>query len=201
MSTVTINGERVSTELQPKGWVDYRSGCYERLRKAPVAIDDLRELIDHAVGEAASAIVRGSPWDDETVSALKAVKRRIIDELMGPDTITVTGYFGGCPECGRSEYVNVGRDHFLVCEEHKKSHCFGANLFSDWRDETEEVWEQNRKLLSECEHVDFLPEGVWPRDPDARALALRKYEDAVRERKAQLKAEPPACSGDDDIPF
>jgi hypothetical protein len=117
-------------------------------------------------------------------------------------SIVVTEYFGGCPECGRNACVNVGRDHWLVCEEHKKRDIIGSNLFSSWRHETEADWERNRMLLSECEEVDFLPEGVWPRDPDARAKALLEHE-------KQLKARHPAddighaADADmvDDLPF
>lgn len=83
MSTVTINGEKVSTELEPEDWFEYRADAFKRLRKAPVAIDDLRALVDHAVGVAAYAIIRGSSWDEKTEAALEAAKRDIIDELSG----------------------------------------------------------------------------------------------------------------------
>jgi len=83
MSIVTINGERASTEVRTEDWYDFRAAAFERLRKAPVAIDDLRALVEYAVGVAAYAIIRGSPWDDETETALEAAKREIIDELVG----------------------------------------------------------------------------------------------------------------------
>jgi hypothetical protein len=47
-------------------------------------------------------------------------------------------YFGGCPECGDTDgYTNVGRSHWFFCKQHKTTWCAGANLFSDWREETE----------------------------------------------------------------
>jgi hypothetical protein len=87
MSTVTLlNGEKASTELRPEDWFDYRADAFKRLRKAPVAIDDLRALVDHAIGVAAYAIIRGSPWDDKTEAALEAAKCAIMDELLGNKT-------------------------------------------------------------------------------------------------------------------
>ncbi len=51
-------------------------------------------------------------------------------------------YFGYCPECGPLRYrdrcLNIGRAHWYYCEEHLVRWCVGANLFSGWRDETEE---------------------------------------------------------------
>jgi hypothetical protein len=48
-------------------------------------------------------------------------------------------YFGGCPKCGGTDgYANVGRSHWFFCREHQTKWCCGANLFSSWRDQTEE---------------------------------------------------------------
>jgi hypothetical protein len=47
-------------------------------------------------------------------------------------------YFGVCPTCRKTDgYVNVGRDHWFVCDEHRVRWCVGSNLFSSWRGETE----------------------------------------------------------------
>ena len=59
-------------------------------------------------------------------------------------------YFGVCPVCGNEDgYLNIGRTHFFHCREHKIAWDIGANLFSSWRDESEEVWKENAKLLEE----------------------------------------------------
>lgn len=48
-------------------------------------------------------------------------------------------HFGECPECGRNDgYLNAGRTHVFFCDEHKTRWTVGSNLFSSWRDETEE---------------------------------------------------------------
>ena len=59
-------------------------------------------------------------------------------------------HFGGCPECGRSDgYRNVRRDHWFVCDEHKTKWLVGANLFSCWREESDEIWRENTAKLAE----------------------------------------------------
>jgi hypothetical protein len=54
------------------------------------------------------------------------------------EPVTTKEYFGGCPECGRTDgYVNAGAGHWNICCAHKNMWCFGTNLFSDWKGETE----------------------------------------------------------------
>jgi hypothetical protein len=53
------------------------------------------------------------------------------------------GYFGVCPICKNHDgYVNAGRTHVFVCDEHKVSWIAGANIFSDWREQTEDEQRQ-----------------------------------------------------------
>ena len=74
------------------------------------------------------------------------------------------GGFGLCPHCaGGDEYLNVGRDHWFICREHKTRWCAGSNLFSSWRDETQAQWDENEQLLKEFKVIkprvnDFDPE-------------------------------------------
>lgn len=57
-------------------------------------------------------------------------------------------YFGGCPECGNTNgYLNLRSTHVFVCDEHKTGWIIGANLFSCWKEETEQDWDKNLKLL------------------------------------------------------
>jgi hypothetical protein len=70
-------------------------------------------------------------------------------------------YFGGCPRCGRTDgYINVGRSHWFVCDEHRTKWCAGYNIFSSWRQETEE---EQRKIyydrgVDKYEEVTPLPD-------------------------------------------
>jgi hypothetical protein len=65
------------------------------------------------------------------------------------------GYFGLCPTCGQTDgYLNINRDHYFVCHEHKLRWLVGSNLFSTWRDEEPEVWQQNKALLSGYREIE-----------------------------------------------
>lgn len=71
-------------------------------------------------------------------------------------------YFGGCPECGNNDgYMNVRSNHICVCDAHKTAWRVGSNLFSDWKDESEEVWARNAQMLESYREVTPLraPQG------------------------------------------
>jgi hypothetical protein len=69
--------------------------------------------------------------------------------------ISTSDYFGGCPWCGQTDgYRNVGRDHWFFCRTHKTKWWVGSNLFSGWRDETEQEQRNARRLLSEFTEVE-----------------------------------------------
>jgi hypothetical protein len=79
----------------------------------------------------------------------------------------VANYFGGCPTCGRTDgYLNVRRSNVFVCHTHKTAWCVGNNLFSDWRDETEEIWERNAALLAQYTEVESLNNPIFCGPPD-----------------------------------
>ena len=57
-------------------------------------------------------------------------------------------YYGDCPTCWHNDgYRNVRREHWFFCRIHRVCWHIGSNLFSAWRDETEEIWQKNIKLL------------------------------------------------------
>jgi hypothetical protein len=65
------------------------------------------------------------------------------------------GVFGECPKCGKNDgYLNVEREHWFVCEEHRVKWFAGANLFSSWRHEPEQDWEHNYALLAGYREVE-----------------------------------------------
>ena len=68
---------------------------------------------------------------------------------MTTNEITTDEYLGGCPECGESDgYLNVGRNHWAVCDTHQTKWPIGANLFSSWHDETDADWKCNAEKLA-----------------------------------------------------
>ncbi len=67
----------------------------------------------------------------------------------------VEEHFGNCPECGRTDgYINVFKDHYFRCDEHKTVWFVGRNLYSSWRHETEEDWQHNRERLIDYRVVE-----------------------------------------------
>jgi hypothetical protein len=101
-----------------------------------------------------------------------------------------SGYFGLCPICKNTDgYINIGRGHWYLCKEHKVRWFVGENLFSSWRDETEE---EQRAIYDELDFGSF-PE-VEPFTPRAewawRVVTAIKY----RPRKVQETKTPGAAS-------
>jgi hypothetical protein len=48
-------------------------------------------------------------------------------------------HFGACPHCRQFDGImNVGKGHWLFCDEHKVRWFVGSNLFDSWKQETEE---------------------------------------------------------------
>ena len=61
-------------------------------------------------------------------------------------------HFAGCPECpyGKApdNIWNVRETHYAICEKHKTAWRVGSNLFSSWRSQTQEDWDDNAALLA-----------------------------------------------------
>lgn len=74
------------------------------------------------------------------------------------------GAFGDCPECGSNDgYLNVGAEHWFHCREHETRWFVGVNLFSGWREESEEDWHRNVEVLANYTEVEpLLPSWARP---------------------------------------
>ncbi len=63
-------------------------------------------------------------------------------------------YFGHCPVPGHENYyLNVGRAHWMVCDECRIKWLIGANLFSSWRTESRQIWQQNFEKMKDYKEV------------------------------------------------
>jgi hypothetical protein len=63
--------------------------------------------------------------------------------------------FGGCPTCGLSDgYANNGREHWFYCRAHGVRWFAGENLFSGWRDETDDERVTARRMLAPLRVVE-----------------------------------------------
>jgi hypothetical protein len=79
------------------------------------------------------------------------------DALMTADELITTEEFtfGACPEChSEGQFLNIGRNHWGVCHEHRTRWWIGENLFSAWRDEDESTWAANRERIKDYRDVD-----------------------------------------------
>lgn len=69
--------------------------------------------------------------------------------------------FFACPECGGSDgYINIGKGHWFYCQRHRTKAMVGANLFSGWKDETED---EQRERYDELGFRFFRDVGTPPR--------------------------------------
>src|SRR5262249_48756857 len=90
----------------------------------------------------------------------------------------IDDHFGLCPKClADPVMLNIERNHFAICKEHKVYWPVGSNLFSAWRHETEEDWQRNANLLETYTEVkcSYLPETVAAQK--ARKLAEQRVRD------------------------
>ena len=63
-------------------------------------------------------------------------------------------HWGACPACGGNDgHRNVGRHHWFFCIAHRNKWYVGDNLFSTWREETEDIWEENEQFLADFQQV------------------------------------------------
>jgi len=144
--------------------------------------DDLRPVELAARAALASELVaRGDSWPKAEADAEEALIR--FQYKIG--TKDEPDHFHGCPQCPESKgpdcFLNVGRSHWAICEEHTTRWCVGANLFSSWRHETEEQWRENHQRLLNYRDVEG-PE------PPLRA-------------KSVTVSQPKEVTGSDDLPL
>ena len=57
-------------------------------------------------------------------------------------------YFGHCgvPEHD-NYYLNIGRAHWMACDECRIKWFIGENLFSSWRRQNEMIWNENAERI------------------------------------------------------
>lgn len=74
-----------------------------------------------------------------------------------------------CPVCGNGDgYLNIAKCHWGICHHCGVRWTIGCNLFSSWRDETEDQWDENAEILADLEDIDDAI-SVAHRESQARA--------------------------------
>lgn len=77
------------------------------------------------------------------------------NEIVSEEQNAADAYFGVCPMCKSNDgYLNLGGNHWCKCDTHKVKWWIGGNIFSDWRDESEEDWDTNAALLETYVEVE-----------------------------------------------
>ena len=86
---------------------------------------------------------------------------------MSPDdgkliVLAPVDYWGGCPKCRKNDgCFSIGPEHWYVCHKHRTKWCVGENLFSGWREQTNQERSRNAVLLSTYRIVEPL---AWQPD-------------------------------------
>ena len=118
--------------------------------------------METVTSEPRTAVVGRLVKEEQLSDSEKAIIKMLLEKY--PDYIKreiakedyrLEHYFGVCSVCGKDKpYCNIHRSHYFYCDEHKKMWSPGSNLFSDWREEDENIWEANSKKLEGYEIID-----------------------------------------------
>src|SRR5262249_10296163 len=124
-----LDDERTSYRESPRHDHIYRS-----LSVIDVWVEGL-EREQHATKNEGEAL----PLEGPLPKAVRMDSRRAVVEVPVDDA-----YWGVCPFCLRHDgYLNLGRSHWFVCHADRVRWSVGENLFSTWRQETNDDWNEN----------------------------------------------------------
>lgn len=98
--------------------------------------------------------------------------------------------FGLCPECGSNDgYINIGREHWFYCLKHRVCWCVGSNLFSSWREQTEDEQHEafNHLEFGTFRKVNGSGPDAWEREAYENASRKGLIVDEIRTRLRKLE--------------
>lgn len=79
--------------------------------------------------------------------------------------MAIDGYWGLCPICKKTHgYVNIGRNHWSICEKHRTRWWIGSNCSHLG------VTKPNRNSCATVKKLDSMPSGTL--DPFTRRLKV-----------------------------
>jgi hypothetical protein len=122
-------------------------------------------LVRDALNDGLSGLdLRGVLKSEAGKLRVKAESAKAVEDVVGSgDGWKIDGSFGLCPICHKVDgWANAGKAHVLYCKEHKKTWCIGANIFSSWRDQTEDEQRKIWKEIGLDEFEDVEPYVVPP---------------------------------------
>lgn len=63
--------------------------------------------------------------------------------------------FGACKKChSEGIHFNIERLNMVACENCKTQWEIGSNLFSGWKNETEDIWNENTRKYGDYEMIE-----------------------------------------------
>jgi hypothetical protein len=136
-----VKAELDDLELWAKSEI---AGQNEPPKKRRPIEDDLRDMEDDLI-------------DMGCIDEVKAAEQALNEARENYDNKEAVrageDYSGLCPVCRKNDgYLNIGRDHWFFCKEHKTKWCIGSNLFSAWREQTED---DQRKIFDDLNFGSF----------------------------------------------
>jgi hypothetical protein len=127
-----------------------------RLEELRASADELEEFLEEEFVPGQIQPYDAGDYPDtfcEGCGPVKGARKR------PPTVVEEISYFGGCPECWDIDVcLNVGREHWFICHQHRTKWRGGSNVFSSWRHETEDDWTRNAEVLQGYREV----EAVYP---------------------------------------
>jgi len=100
--------------------------------------------------------------------ALVAAHRDLDDEIAhGAPAEDRDDRFWGCPECppsrGPDAIYNAGKAHRAACHTHRTTWLLGSNLFSAWREESEQEQRDRWREIEDYRDLDAEDNGLAKR--------------------------------------
>lgn len=61
---------------------------------------------------------------------------------------------GVCPKCAKTDgFVNLGKEHWFICRDHKSKWFAGVNMYEGWKNQTVAQAESIEMMLSSYKEV------------------------------------------------
>jgi hypothetical protein len=109
------------------------------------------DLIRQAFAKYCELVEKTYDYGMDHDAMVKGFTKECKERLRQPEvSSTDEHYFGHCPHMEHdNHYLNIGRDHWMVCDECRLKWHIGENLFSSWRTQTEAEWQANAEQIKD----------------------------------------------------
>ncbi len=85
--------------------------------------------------------------------------------------IQYSKHCGVCPICNKTDgFVNLGKEHWFICRDHKTKWFVGVNLFEGWENQTVAQAQSIEMLLNGYKEV--VPFKILHEEASLRSIAI-----------------------------